>query len=323
MDVICLGILVADIFASPIDSIPEAGHLKLTDRLLLNIGGCAANTAADLRRLGRNVKVLGKVGEDLFGDFVLKDLERLGVDVSSVKRSQKHPTASTFILNVRGQDRRYIHCIGANADLTFADVDCSALDGARALYVGGYMAMPGFGSHDLTQLFREAKKRSLTTVLDVVIPAGNLLSPEQIESMLSYTDVFLPNDDEAYALTGLREPAAQADFLARLNPDCTIVITQGSRGALARLDREVLHASSFKVNSLDESGAGDAFAAGFLTGLLEGWSLECTLRFASAAGASCTRALGCTTSVFGFEEAVAFIRENPLEIKRMTPAVKP
>jgi len=323
MDVICLGILVADIFASPIDSIPASGHLKLTDQFLLNVGGCAANTAANLRRLGQNVKVLGKVGEDLFGDFVLKELERLGVDVSSVRRSQKHPTASTFILNVRGEDRRYIHCIGSNADLTFADVDCSMLDGAHALYVGGYLAMPAFGSHDLTQLFREAKRRSLTTVLDVVIPAGDPLSPEQVRSMLAHTDVFLPNDDEAFALTGQKEPIAQADFLAGLNPDCAIVITQGSRGALVKRGGEVIHANTFNVNSIDESGAGDAFAAGFLTGLLEGWSLEYTLRFASAVGASCTRALGCTTSVFGFEEAVAFVEENPLEITRITPGGTP
>ena len=323
MDVICLGILVADIFASPIDSLPASGHLKLADRFLLNVGGCAANTAADLRRLGRSVKVLGKVGEDLLGDFVLDNLEQLGVDVSSVKRSQKHSTSSTFILNVQGEDRRYIHCIGANAGLSSADVDCSVLDSARAFYVGGYMAMPGFGSHDLTQLFREAKRRSLTTVLDVVIPAGNPLSSEQIESMLIHTDVFLPNDDEALALTGQKEPIAQADFLARLNPDCTIVITQGSRGALARRGREVIRSNTFKVNSIDESGAGDAFAAAFLTGLLEGWSLEYTLRFASAVGASCTRALGCTAGVFGFEEAVAFVEENPLEVTRLTPGGTP
>ena len=75
MDVICLGILVADIFASPLESLPTAGQLGLTDRFLLGAGGCATNTAACLSRLGRKVRVLGKVGDDLFGDFVLEDLE--------------------------------------------------------------------------------------------------------------------------------------------------------------------------------------------------------------------------------------------------------
>src|SRR6059036_2960237 len=119
MDVICLGILVADIFASPLESLPAAGQLGLTDRFLLGAGGCATNTAACLSRLGRKVRVLGKVGDDLFGNFVLADLERLGVDTSSVSRSHSQPTSSTVIINVHGEDRRYIHCIGANADFSF------------------------------------------------------------------------------------------------------------------------------------------------------------------------------------------------------------
>jgi sugar/nucleoside kinase (ribokinase family) len=89
------------------------------------------------------------------------------------------------------------------------------------------MAMPRFGAEDLTELFREAKNRSLTTILDVVIPLGQSISGEQVAAMLAYTDVFLPNDDEAYALTGLREPRAQAGYLVRTNPDCCVVITQG------------------------------------------------------------------------------------------------
>ena len=107
MDAVCLGILVADIFSSPVDSVPAAGELKLAERFLLSAGGCAVNTAACLRRLGREVRVLGKVGQDLFGDFVLRDLERLGIDASSIKRSQTHPTSGTFIMNVKGEDRRY------------------------------------------------------------------------------------------------------------------------------------------------------------------------------------------------------------------------
>src|ERR1043166_9383840 len=125
MDVICLGILVADIFASPVPALPPPGQLGLTDRFLLGAGGCAMNTAACPSRLGCQVKVLGKVGNDFFGDFVLNELRRLGVDSSSVSRSRTHPTSGTVIINVDGEDRRYLHCIGANADFTFADIDCS------------------------------------------------------------------------------------------------------------------------------------------------------------------------------------------------------
>ena len=317
MEVVCVGILVADIFANPVAAVPAAGQLGLTERFLFGAGGCASNTAASLCRLGRPAKVLGKVGDDVFGNLVIADLQRLGVDVSNVSRSRTHPTSATVIINVTGEDRRYIHCIGANADFCFSDIDCSVLDGAKALYVGGYMAMPRFGAEDLRQLFREAKKRALTTILDVVTPSGVSVSREHVATMLAYTDVFLPNDDEAYAMTGLRSPQAQADYLARMNPECSVVVTQGRRGALAQRKDEVIQVGAYAVEAIDESGAGDAFAAGFITGMLQGWSLEETLRFASAVGASCTRALGCTDGVFRFDEASAFVSGNLLQVERL------
>jgi sugar/nucleoside kinase (ribokinase family) len=316
-DVLCLGILIADIFGSPLDSFPAAGELALIDRYLLSAGGCASNTAAALKRLGRSPSVLGKVGEDLFGDFVLQDLKRMGIDSYLVKRSQACPTSFTFILNVRGEDRRYIHCFGANADFSISDVDTTALEGARALYVGGYLAMPAFRSGDLAQLFREAKQRGLMTVLDVVIPAGRSPSLADLEQILAWTDAFLPNSDEARALTGRSNPMDQAAVLARVNPDCTIVITRGREGLLARRGKQAFQAGAFPIAAVDESGSGDAFSAGLLTGMLEDWSLERSLRLASAVGASCTRALGCHDGVFSFQEAVAFISQNELEIARI------
>ena len=315
MDVVCLGILVADIFASPIDSLPAAGELRLVDRYQLSAGGCAANTAVCLRRLGRKVRVVGKVGEDLLGDFVKKDLERLGVDTFALRKSSTHPTSTTYIVNVRGEDRRFLHTIGANADFRFEDIDLTTLDGVRLLYVGGYMVMSEFGPHDLVQLFREAKTRRVKTVLDVVIGAGVPAPLDQIEPALHYTDAFLPNDDEARALTGRTDPSDQAEALSRLNPDCVVVITMGQRGALARHRDQVIRVGAYQVDCVDESGAGDAFDAGFVTGLLEEWSLESTLRFASAMGASCTRALGCTEGVFHLHEAEVFVAQNPLDIK--------
>ena len=315
MDVVCLGILVADIFASPIDSLPAAGGLRLVDRYQLSAGGCAANTAACLRRLGRKVQVVGKVGEDLFGDFVRKDLERLGVDTFAVRKSSIYPTSITYIVNVQGEDRRFLHTIGANADFRFEDIDLTTLDGVRVLCVGGYLVMPEFGPQDLVQLFREAKTRRVKTVLDVVIGAGVPAPLDQIEPALHYTDAFLPNDDEARALTGRTDPSDQAEVLCRLNPDCVVVITMGQRGALARHRNQVIRAGAYQVDCVDESGAGDAFDAGFVTGLLEEWSLESTLRFASAMGASCTRALGCTEGVFDLHEVEAFVAQNPLDIR--------
>ncbi len=318
MEVVCVGILVADMFASPIDSLPQAGELKTMDGLLMGVGGCAANTAACLRKLGRNVTVVGKVGQDMLGDFVLGDLCRLGVETAHVRRSRSYPTAATVIVNVRGEDRRYLHCVGANVDFSLADIDLSVLDGGRALYVGGYLAMPRFDPGQLAELFRRAKQRSLVTVLDVVVPAGVRISLDQLAPVLRHTDFFLPNSNEAEALTGQNDSVEQVRLLSHLNLDCTIVITRGRLGSVTKCGNMVIDTAGFPMESIDESGAGDAFAAGIITGILEGWPLDYTLCFAGAVGASCTRALGCTEGVFRFEEAVAFLAKHQAEAPSAT-----
>lgn len=320
MYAVCAGILVADIFSSPVAAVPAEGQLTLADEFLLNAGGCAVNTAACLRRSGVSTRVIGKVGRDLFGDFVVKDLERLGIDPSGVKRSDTHSTSSTFILNVKGQDRRYIHLVGANADLRASDVDLGALDNARVLYVGGYQAMPAFDTAGLAGLFRAAQERGILTVLDVIIAADRCLTLDVVREALPYTDVFLPNQDEARALTGEAAVEGQAAILSECAPRCTVLITRGKAGVLARKGREIWELGVYSVPTVDESGAGDAFAAGIIAGLMEDWPFEKVLRFASALGASCTRALGCTAGVFTRAEALRFLADTPLDVRTRSGA---
>lgn len=304
---------MADIFSSTVSSVPEAGQLMLSDRFLLSAGGCAVNTAACLRRIGTPARIVGKVGDDRLGDFVAADLERRSIDTSLLTRSRTHSTSATFVLNVKGDDRRYIHTMGANADLRTEDVE-STLDGAAVLYVGGYLALPGFDAASLAKLFRTARERSIATVLDVMIPAGSRFPLDSIREVLLHTDVFLPNQDEARALTGEESHYLQAAILADLSSACTVVITRGRNGLLARRGPQTWEAGAYEMEAADESGAGDAFAAGVITGLMEHWPLETSLRFASALGASCTRGLGCTESVFERDEALRFMERVPLEI---------
>jgi len=190
------------------------------------------------------------------------------------------------------------------------------LDDVRVLYVGGYLAMPSFMPDQLAGLFQEAKRRGLTTVLDVVMPAGANFGMEQLSPALPYTDYFLPNQDEAARLTGQAEARQQAAYLSDLNPECTFAITCGPRGSIARRGSRIIETPPFQVKTVDESGAGDAFTAGLITGLLQRWDLEQSLSFAAAVGASCTRALGCSAGVFTFDEAVAFLESMNARMER-------
>jgi len=310
MDVVCLGILVADVFAQPVAALPQPGELKVTDGFIHSPGGCAANVAVNLRRLGRTVSIVGKVGQDSLGNFVVDELRSKGIGTDWVCRSANLPTAATVILNVHGEDRRYLHCIGASRDFCAADVKPEILQNTKVLYVGGYMAMPGFSSIDMQRVLREAKEAGLTTVLDVVIPADTLGAAEKVLPVLPYVDYFLPNTDEARLLTGLSDPCAQARELGRHSPQTAVVITLGPQGSLALQGKRVIETPAFHMASVDESGAGDAFAAGLIVGVLESWPLEFGLRFAAAVGASCTRAVGCSAGVFAFGEAMDYLKQH-------------
>jgi sugar/nucleoside kinase (ribokinase family) len=114
-------------------------------------------------------------------------------------------------------------------------------------------------------------------------------------------------------LTGESDPAKQAEALLDYGP-AMVVVTMGSQGSLLMTKRETIRAGCYRVHFEDGSGAGDAFAAGFSTGLLRGWSLVDTLKFASAMGASCVRELGCTAGLFTMPEARAFVDSNELEL---------
>jgi sugar/nucleoside kinase (ribokinase family) len=309
MDVACAGILVADIFASPIPRLPGEGELTTTAGFVTSVGGCAANVAVALRILGSTVTIAGKVGTDMFGDFVISDLGRHGIGVEHIRRTSNRSTSGTVIFTVRGEDRRYLHSIGANADFTLDDIDYSLLDNVRVLYVGGYLAMPSFAPEQLARLFQEARRRGSTTVLDVVMPAGASFGMQHVAPVLPYTDYFLPNEDEAARLTGCADARVQAEYLSALNPQCAVVITRGPRGSIAKRGDRIIDTPPYRVETVDESGAGDAFTAGLIAGLLQQWELEYMLSFAAAVGASCTRALGCSAGVFTLDEAVAFLEQ--------------
>jgi sugar/nucleoside kinase (ribokinase family) len=312
-DVICAGILVADLFIPPLPRLPHAGELTATGDFLADSGGCAANTATCLAKLGVSVGVAGKVGDDLFGDFIVDDLIRKRVDVTGIGRSSRHGTSKTVILPVVGDDRRYVHTFGANADLRADDVSLDLVLKARVFYIGGYLILPELRQDGVRELFQVARAHGVRTVLDVVVPAASSASLDALAEILPVVDVFLPNREEAERLTGEQEPEQQARRI--LEAGCgTAVITQGERGALLMNPRHSIAAGAYKVDTIDASGAGDAFAGGFIAGLLEGWDDQGTLRFASAVGASACTALGCNAGIFSREQALAFVQANVLEM---------
>jgi sugar/nucleoside kinase (ribokinase family) len=294
--VLCAGILVGDLFVPPLPRLPTAGELLVTDDFLMQAGGCAANVAVALSKLGVDSRVVGKVGRDSFGDFVVSALAGYGIDVSFIGRSETLGTAKTVIVPVAGDDRRYIHTVGANADLRGRDFVPAGVEGIEVSYLGGYLVLPGLHPGAVIELFAAAHRVGARTLLDVVLPGDTKVSMDDLRIILPSVDFFLPNYDEARHLTGEHDPARQAAVFNDAGAE-TVIITMGAEGVLARSATDSRHVAAPTVDVVDGSGAGDAFAAGLIVGLLEGWPLDRSLVFASEVGALTCTALGCTAGI--------------------------
>ncbi len=319
-DVVCAGVVVADHLSTPIDHVPAPGELVMADDLILEIGGCASNVAVDLAKLGVSCQVTGCVGSDVFGRYVAETLRARGVDTQYLTACPDRPTSQTLIVNVKGEDRRFIHCFGANAEFGTEHIPLQAVQQAKVLYVGGYLILPRLIGPDLARLFEQARASNTVTVLDIVVPASDEPRRDLLERdllpVLPHTDVFLPNTDEARLLTGIANPLEQAEFF-RSKGARTVVVTLGGEGAVLVSDNVRLRAGVFPVEFVDGTGAGDAFDAGYIAGILQGKDERGCLEIASALGASCVRAVGTTPGVFTREECDRFLAEHRLPIEEL------
>jgi sugar/nucleoside kinase (ribokinase family) len=314
LDCLSAGILVVDHLTAPISHLPGAGELVMADGLPLSIGGNAANVSMDLARLGINVGVAGVVGRDPFGQFAIETLRAGGVDTASIRVLDGVPTSATLILNVQREDRRFIHCAGANAVLKASDIPIERVRQCKVFYVGGYLLMPELEKQGtLAKLFREARQAGAKTMLDVVVPGSGDHWHKFVE-ILAETDVFLPNNDEAALITGSTDPLEQAERFRAAGVG-TVVITQGDRGTLLVEEGRRLRCGIYPSTFVGGTGAGDAFDAGFIAGMLAGEDSVGCLKWGSALGASCVRSVSATDSVFDRAEAMEFIRRHELCIE--------
>jgi len=309
--ILCAGSIIVDV-AKVIDRYPPLDHLALIDQVSLSTGGPSLNMAVDLRQLGAAfpVGLLGAVGDDPQGAFILAECARLGISTAAVRALAGVATSFTDIMVERDGGRRTMfHHSGANAlfDASAADVPAYA---ARILHAGAPglhplmdQPLPG-GGNGWSVLLERAQSAGLHTNLELVS-----LEPARIAEValpcLPYLDSIVVNEIEAGALTGIDAPAPTPDGPADW-PALEAMARQLVAGGVSVL--AVVHfpagcvaagpgGRTWRQGSVrlrreqvaSTNGAGDAFAAGVILGLHEGWPVERCLRLAVASAAACVR----------------------------------
>jgi sugar/nucleoside kinase (ribokinase family) len=308
MSILCVGQLVADIVVRPVEALPVPGRTSFVEEFELISGGCAANTAAVLAKLGAEARLAALIGEDTLGDAALADLKRAGVHLEAVRREKSVPTAAAIVMVSPTGERSFFYRGGGNERLANHHVPDPLLKAARIVHVGGAMKLMGL---DLAELLVRAKAFGCITALDTDWDVrGNWMA--KLKDALPQLDYLLTNQEEAAMLSGKDAPRDAARELLARGPR-VVVIKRGELGSMLATREGVAAIPAYQVEVRDTTCAGDSFVAGFLQGVDRGWPLEESLRLANAAGALCTTALS-HRGITSLEDTLRLVKTQPLTL---------
>lgn len=287
--VIVIGELNIDVVACGLAEVPKMGAEILASEVQLTLGSASAIFACGLAKLGHKVTFVAKVGSDAFGKFCLAALGDSGVSTHHVSRAGRLKTGVTISLSTLA-DRALVTYPGAIAALGPADVRKSRLKGNKHLHMTSYFLQSRLQT-SFPAIFRNARDLGLSTSFDPNSDPSHAWN-ESVRAVLVYTDLLFLNETEALQLTRTRTTTAALKALSKEVP-CA-VIKLGARGAVAIKDGEITSVPAFKVQPIDTTGAGDSFAAGFVSFYLRGHSIAACLDAGNACGALSTLQIGGT-----------------------------
>jgi len=250
-------------------------------------GGSAANTVVGLARLGCKVGFVGKVASDREGKMLLEEFRREGVDIKGVAVAKKGRSGTVMgFVDEKGERALYIDP-GVNDQVGFNENIKRYASQTTFLHLTSFVGEESF----------QAQKRILETIPEDVMVSfdpGALYARKglaALESIVGRTFVFMPNVGELELLTGIADYKRGAEAMLKKGVK-VVAVKLGSRGCYVTDGKQSLNVEAFKVSVVDTTGAGDAFCAGFLYGLIEHESLEECGRIGNFVASRCTTRMG-------------------------------
>ncbi len=283
----------------PGETVSGAGDLKLIP------GGKGANQAYGSAMLGADVAMLGRVGNDAFGETLVQNLNKVKVDTRFITRDPDAATGIALIVVEESGQNIIVVSPGANRRVSPEDVTQgeSVIRSADVLLL--QLEIP------LNVVIRAVELAKLHGVITVLNPAPAQPLPTEL---LTLIDVLIPNETEAAILssceTNTEEEIQQAAAALRRSGAKTIIMTLGSRGALLITENVFSHFPAFPIDPVDTTAAGDAFVASFSIALAEGRSLQEAVRYGNAAGALACTKLGAQPSLPNRSELENMLRKT-------------
>lgn len=310
--IVVVGSLVYDLIVW-LPYFPRRGETLLASEFKMYAGGKGFNQAVAAKRCGAQVSMVGKVGADQFGDEFMRIMDMEGINHSFV--SQDASTATSLgipMIDPQG-DNRIIGVPRANTCMTVAAVEAAEHMVVQHDMLLIQLEIPLEASLHAARIAHAAGKVVIFNPAPAIYPLSTLLQKDGDGNPL--VDWLIPNEVEAEMLSGMPvkdpdEAVIAGKFILSRGIAIGVVITMGRRGVVAVTRDDQYHIPVFPVNSVDPTGAGDAFCGSFATALSEGQAIPQALRFASAAGALSVTIAGAEPSLPRREAVEALLAEN-------------
>ena len=305
-DYTSIGFYTFDCLGRPVNNIPPNGDTYFIEELTMAVSGAAGSASIVGAKHGLKVQAVGGIGKDDMGDWVLQKLNNFDIDTKNMQLCEGYSTSASIVTTRPNGARPALHKRGATAGFFVTDDHIDSVLDTKILHIGGVGLMDAMDQGRTKEIMQEAKSRGITTTLDVFASTKDDL--KLIEPLLSYTDYFMPSEEEAMALTGLSDFEEVAENLLSMGAGC-VVLTLGEFGAMYRSrSGEAFEIPAFDIDVVCTCGCGDCFNAGFATGLHLQMSAKDCVRLAQASSAQNAMGLGSQAVLKDLETTLKFMK---------------
>lgn len=308
MHYLSVGNIACDILSRKSPKQKVSTRRTYLEELVCCPGGDALNSAVDAALLGESARLIGCVGNDLFGKFIISKLQQTNVDISMLRLDDLVPTSvSSYMVEENGEKTGATYRPGGNEALCLKDIPDSALKWADHLHLGSPMIQDGLDGGDNAELFRRAKSFGVTTSMDLVYDQDEIWLPK-IEKALYHCDFFIPSDYEVSQVCGTDDIYRIKDLFSGYGIK-VFGIKLGKKGVfLTDFSQDLMVPSAYKGTPVDTLGAGDAFFSAFNISWHKGNSLQRCAAIASCASACVLGNYGASTGMLNYEQLLVLAK---------------
>ena len=296
-DVVIIGAAITDLPLRPVSKIIFDVPSYAIDSMNMSIGGDAINEATVITRLGKNVRLIGAIGNDVAGGIIKKHCIDNGIDTSCIRTRDDFITSTNVILIQEDGERTVVNNrSGSLWTFSIDDINLDDIKDAKILSFASIFNNARLDNSAMVKIFKKAKEEGMIICADMVASRQKETIDDIAEAM-SYVDYFFPNYEEASNLSGKTDLDEIADTFINLGVK-TVIIKIGKKGAFIKnKDGSQIVPAYLHSNCIDTTGAGDNFAAGFITALLEGKNLKECGQFANVVASISVESIGATEGV--------------------------